>query len=292
MTETEATVNETQQKPAPLIEIDPGKCVACGQCTLICPTKAIIRQEGKIPPKFAENGRCIRCGHCVSICPTGAIKHIEMATENFRTIKSDWTPDMIEMLLCSKRSVRYFTEKPVEKETIEKLLEVAVQAPSDGNNQDRSFVVLTDRSYIEAYETAIIDAYRAFLEQQLAAGVDPMFWKFQYIRPLLAKHEAGEHPIFRNASCVICAYAKKEDYFGSYNCVAAMDYLMLMAHSMGLGSCILGFGFNPSEIGHKFLGLSDSHLLHSVVAIGHPKYKFRRTVSRRPPEITWHSPTP
>lgn len=271
-----------------LVEIDSTKCVACGLCVSICPARS-IRQEGKKPPEFARDGRCIRCGHCVSICPTGALGHTEMQSENFKTIEPAWTPELIETFLCSKRSVRHFTDKPVAKETLEKLLEVAAQAPSDANQQDRSFMVLTDRSLIDGYEAAVVEHYREHQNKLLASGVDPMFWELLYIRPLLARFDAGEHPIFRGAPAVICAYARKDNNFGWYNCAIAMDYLMLMAHSMGLESCIIGFSFNPAEIGHRFLGLSDEHQLHSVVALGYPKYRFRRTVQRRPAAVIWRS---
>ncbi|PKL46225.1 MAG: hypothetical protein CVV42_17225 [Candidatus Riflebacteria bacterium HGW-Riflebacteria-2] len=289
MTKNSALETGEAIQAKPLVEIDPAKCVACGQCVSVCPPHSIIRQEGKTPPKFADNGWCLRCGHCVSVCPTGALSHIEMAPENIRAIDPAWTPEMIEMFLRSKRSVRHFSDKPVARETLEKLLEVAAQAPSDANQQDRSFMVLTDRALIDGYEAAVIKHFRDTHDQLLASGVDPMFWKLLYIRPLLAKYDAGEHPIFRGAPSVVCAYARKDNNFGWYNCAIAMDYLMLMAHSMGVESCIVGFSFNPSEIGHKFLGLSDKYQLHSVVALGYPKYRFRRTVQRRPADVIWRS---
>ncbi|PKL45691.1 MAG: hypothetical protein CVV41_01435 [Candidatus Riflebacteria bacterium HGW-Riflebacteria-1] len=289
MTENNASEAGEVRQVKPLVVIDPTKCVACGLCASICPARSIIKQEGKKPPEFAKDGRCIRCGHCVSACPTGALGHIEMTPENFKTIDATWTPEMIETFLLSKRSVRHFTDKPVARETLEKLLDVAAHAPSDANQQDRSFMVLTDRSLIEGYEAAVIDYYRKTQDELLASGVDPMFWKLLYIRPLLARYEAGDHPIFRGASSLVCAYARKDNYFGWYNCAIAMDYLMLMAHSMGIESCIIGFSFNPAETGHKFLGLSDEHQLHSVVALGYPKYRFRRTVQRRPAEVIWRS---
>jgi electron transport complex protein RnfB len=50
--------------------IDPGLCVACGDCIERCPMEAI--QEGDSVSEVLEE-RCIGCGLCVSTCPEKAI---------------------------------------------------------------------------------------------------------------------------------------------------------------------------------------------------------------------------
>ena len=45
-------------------------CVGCGQCTLICPAKAIDQEEKRITFDY---DRCIRCYCCQEICPENAI---------------------------------------------------------------------------------------------------------------------------------------------------------------------------------------------------------------------------
>jgi NADH-quinone oxidoreductase chain I len=56
------------------------KCVACGLCAAICPSKAIsiipYEAEGKTryPEKFViDELRCIFCGYCQEVCPMSAI---------------------------------------------------------------------------------------------------------------------------------------------------------------------------------------------------------------------------
>lgn len=60
--------------------VDREKCISCGLCEKICPTKAISYDEEKKP--HFNLGRCIYCGECADICPVKAItmtKEFELA---------------------------------------------------------------------------------------------------------------------------------------------------------------------------------------------------------------------
>ena len=67
-------------------DINPKRCLACGECILRCPVKAIglvKRGEDQPAPKGSKNpslrahkdpAKCIGCGDCVLVCPTQAIE--------------------------------------------------------------------------------------------------------------------------------------------------------------------------------------------------------------------------
>jgi NADH-quinone oxidoreductase chain I len=72
------------------------KCVACGLCAAICPSRAIsivpYEQEGetRYPEKFViDELRCIFCGFCQEACPMGAISltkiydYVDFSRQNF-----------------------------------------------------------------------------------------------------------------------------------------------------------------------------------------------------------------
>ncbi len=48
------------------------KCISCGKCQELCPSKAIELVEGK--PKWIK-GQCVQCLACIHRCPTQAIQY-------------------------------------------------------------------------------------------------------------------------------------------------------------------------------------------------------------------------
>lgn len=50
------------------IEIDPDKCIKCGECERVCKSQCI-----KLPEMIVNNSRCVVCFDCTSVCPNNAI---------------------------------------------------------------------------------------------------------------------------------------------------------------------------------------------------------------------------
>ncbi len=281
--------NASPDTAPPLLKIDAETCVACGLCVRACPTRYLTQSAPKTRPECVISGRCLQCGHCVAVCPTGAIVHIRMDRDAFQPVNTEWDAESVALLLRAKRSVRFFKKKQVPRELLTRLLDSAVCAPTNSNSQDRAFLVLTDRAFIHAVETSIIDTFRKWLEAEKQKGADPASYLMVAANNFIAAYEQGRHPVFHEAPCVIGAHSRADNFFGSYNCVAAMDYLMLHAHALGLGSCVIGAAAHMPKATGRFLGLADDRMLQSVIVLGYPDIRFKRTVSRRPAEVCWHS---
>ncbi len=64
-----------------LVDLIPDKCIACLQCSKICPTAALVvsgimnpETKKRAPDKFVYNTElCCFCGLCEEICPTSAL---------------------------------------------------------------------------------------------------------------------------------------------------------------------------------------------------------------------------
>jgi len=56
--------------------IDPEKCQACMICATRCPVEAILSAKNQV--HVIEQGKCIKCGTCFEVCPTrfGAVTKI------------------------------------------------------------------------------------------------------------------------------------------------------------------------------------------------------------------------
>jgi len=75
------------------------KCVACGLCAAVCPSRCIYLEPGELPngdrfPKVyeLEVARCVFCGFCAEVCPFEAIvlpEEFELAVTDKRQLLYD-----------------------------------------------------------------------------------------------------------------------------------------------------------------------------------------------------------
>lgn len=69
------------------VEIDVNKCIGCGGCAEVCPTRLInifdLSQETRVLEFELE--RCVHCGRCEEVCPENAIT----LTREFETATAD-----------------------------------------------------------------------------------------------------------------------------------------------------------------------------------------------------------
>jgi len=57
-----------------MMKFDQAKCVSCGMCVSLCPTKAILYNKD-FSVKFDFN-ECILCMRCVENCPVNAVSYL------------------------------------------------------------------------------------------------------------------------------------------------------------------------------------------------------------------------
>jgi len=71
--------------------------------------------------------------------------------------------------------------------------------------------------------------------------------------------------------------------------LAAMQ-MILMAETMGLGTCLNGFlvtALKRSEELREVLKIADDHQVHVTFTIGYPDVEFLRVVARNPAKVEW-----
>lgn len=144
--------------------------------------------------------------------------------------------------ILKRRSIRKFTDQPVETEKLTRLMEAAMAGPSAMNAQPWEFVIITDKSVIDRFRKAL---------------------------PL------GK----MNAPVVICVLGssrmqrnKAGDKFWVQDCSAATENILLAATALGLGSVWVGihpvtmFKRQVSEI----LNLPDEVTPLNLIYLGYP----------------------
>lgn len=141
--------------------------------------------------------------------------------------------------IMTRRSVRGYTDRPLDEDTIKTLLQAAISAPSGRNGQPWKFKVVTDKELINKISD-------------------------------LSRHGAW----MRTAACLVAVYLDKSRSYDrikdAQSCGAAIQNMMLAAHSLGIGSCWIGEILPKDDEIKAVLNIENSDLeLMAVVTLGY-----------------------
>jgi len=177
-------------------------------------------------------------------------------------------------VIKNRRSVREYTSAPLDRETIEKLLEAAVHAPSGMNIQNWAFGVITDPARLKDYSDKV--------KAELMKHVDEWEWLSRYKEMI----SDPNYHVFYHAPALVVIYSKSFGTLGEINCCLAAENLMLAACDMGLGTCWIGFAtelLNQPEM-KKELGVPEEYTAVAPIIVGHPAGDVPE-VPRNAPEV-------
>jgi nitroreductase len=112
-----------------------------------------------------------------------------------------------------RRSVRKYKSKPVERELTEKLLNAACWAPSGGNIQPWKFIVVEDRMILE-----------------MIRKISPGYFGETPLAILVCSDKTKAHRVGGTLG---------RDYLSITDCAMATQNMLLAAHALGLGTCVV-----------------------------------------------------
>lgn len=271
-----------------LLIVDENKCKKDGICAKDCPTAIIKLKEKESFPEIVPGGEdfCLTCGHCIAVCPHGALRHSLIPLEECPAIDKALiiNDEQAAQFLRSRRSIRFFKDKPVEKEKIRKLIEIGRYAPTASNTQLVEWLVLTDTEKINDIARQTVDWMRSVMKK------NPHSPRIAYMPMIIAAWDLGHDAVLRSAPALVVASAPKEANNGMVDLTLALSYLELAAPTLGLGTCWAGL-LQGALLSHpplkETLGLPEHHPHHYPMMLGHPKAKYFRLPQRKPPKITW-----
>lgn len=271
-----------------LINIDKSKCSKDGLCAKACPMKLIIIDEQtKYPQADGNNAHtCVKCGHCVSVCPHNAISIEGLDAGSFTQLNKNVNPSIEEIgyTLKSRRSIRNYKDKPVEKEKIESLLDIARFAPTGGNAQRLKWIAITSNDIIRSLADETINFMKTLVENN-----HPMA-KAYNLSKLIEEETKTHDRIFRGAPALILSYAPKQYPITTVDSAIALTFIDTAAPSLGLGCCWVGFlmvAANQWKPIAEILKISDEDSLCGGLMIGYPAEKYYKIPPRKKAHITW-----
>ena len=171
---------------------------------------------------------------------------------------------MLEMII-RRQSDRKYSDKPVENEKLERIIEAGRMAPSACNSQPWKFIIVTDPALLRDLGEAASEkllGMNSFVDQAPALIV--------IVR---------EQP---NFSSKIGGTVKRKDY-SHIDIGIATENICLQAIAEGIGSCILGW-FDEKKV-RKILGIPSSKRVELLLTLGYSLSEHREK-KRKPKEVT------
>lgn len=258
------------------ITIDADRCRHDAICVAECPFLLFSGQVGDVPTlRQGAQDACIGCGHCVAVCPGAAITLDGQSPDACDTPGAPLpTPDQLETLVRTRRSIRAYTAKPVERAHIEHLLQLADWAPTAKNLRPVHWQVYTDRSQVAAIASLVVDWLRE-------AAIMP---------EVVAACDAGHDLINRNAPCLLVAHTPHGAIKPVEDAAIALTTVELAAPVLGLGACWAGF-FMTAAAHHPplraHLALPEGHSVRGGLMLGYPRFGYPRIPHRTPAPVEW-----
>jgi nitroreductase len=218
------------------------------------------------------------------------------------------TTEQVMTLLKTRRSIRSFRGKPLEKETIESIIDGARFAPSGHNSQSTEFLVVQDRAVLNQVPATVIE----YLKFEVKRFANPLFRTLALLadresaesglheipgfKRMIRSFEAGADPILHGAPALLVFHARRTTGFADVNAQLALQNASLVAHSLGIGHFYTGWVLAPCRAPMArtwnrripdLIGVPPGNELYGALALGIPIPKFKNMIEKNPPQIIW-----
>ena len=97
--------------------------------------------------------------------------------------------------------------------------------------------------------------------------------------------------VFRNAPVVMVIHGIRTNFMAHANCSIAARNMEIMAKTLGLGTCWVGFLSAAADLAkgkiERYLEIPDDHGIYGAIMVGYPKFEYRKIIPRKEREVRW-----
>ena len=175
-------------------------------------------------------------------------------------------------VLSTARTIRRFTDEPVDDVTLTRCLEAASWAPNGANAQAWRFVVMRSPEAREAVAEAAREALRVIEPVYGMTRPDPADTS-RFARNNRATYELHDTAEQRT-SVLFCTYhyATASEILLGGSIYPAMENFLLAARALGLGACMTSWAsYGGEKILREAIGIPDDWLLAGHIVLGWPR---------------------
>ncbi len=268
-----------------MVNIDINKCTGCAVCVKECFPHNIIINNGRAQ---TVSEKCMQCGHCVAVCPANAVEipNFDMADVADITAQK-FTADELLSFIKTRRSIRQYSNRPVEQKLLKQIIEAGRYTATAGNRQGLSFIVVEKE--MELFRALVIENLAEKSRELLASNNTPLPLKGYAQRWIAVEDGYKKNPhekdtIFFGAPIVILVAGDNPIDAG-----LAASNMELVACANGLGVLYSGFivrGAGNENIKNTLGVPADKEILVALV-IGYPDVQYRRSAPRKKADIIW-----
>ncbi len=192
----------------------------------------------------------------------------------------------------SRRSIRAYEPTPVPRDIINAVIEAGNLAPSRGRMENGEILFQPWRFVVvegQEFKQKLVQTTNPIWKQSMERIKETHPETYENAMNLYETMDEPKDMVYYSAPVVLFVIG-----LASYDvsCALACENIMLAAHSLGLGSCYVGFGSmvkgNTDVV--KALELTDDERIFGPIVLGYPKDLPEEPVMRsekKPPKIKW-----
>ena len=198
--------------------------------------------------------------------------------------------------IFTARSMRHFKPNSVSQEQLEYIIEAATMAPSAGNGQMWSFVVVADPEQRRRIAEAYREVGRAYIRDSILADPNiPADRERVYTKAMHNVEHLDEAPVIIIPCLPMRAPDDADIASGAFSTIyPACQNIILAARALGLGTVLITLATDYSPIKpqeadslNKILDLPDGVTTAAIIPVGYPKGNWDRPW-RKPWQETIH----